>query len=57
MMGFHDFAGSLIVHACGGFAGLAGAIASAHVSDDTARKGSRFRSRHTLLTFASASSC
>lgn len=25
-MGFHDFAGSLIVHACGGFAGLAGAI-------------------------------
>lgn len=27
VMGFHDFAGSLIVHACGGFAGLAGAIA------------------------------
>lgn len=26
-MGFHDFAGSLIVHAVGGFAGLAGAIA------------------------------
>lgn len=26
-MGFHDFAGSLVVHACGGFAGLAGAIA------------------------------
>lgn len=25
-MGFHDFAGSLIVHAVGGFAGLAGAI-------------------------------
>lgn len=25
-MGFHDFAGSLVVHACGGFAGLAGAI-------------------------------
>ncbi len=25
--GFHDFAGSIIVHACGGFAGLAGAIA------------------------------
>ena len=25
-MGFHDFAGSLIVHAIGGFAGLAGAI-------------------------------
>ncbi len=24
--GFHDFAGSLVVHACGGFAGLAGAI-------------------------------
>lgn len=24
--GFHDFAGSLIVHACGGFAALAGAI-------------------------------
>ncbi|MCA9095628.1 MAG: ammonium transporter, partial [Planctomycetaceae bacterium] len=23
---FHDFAGSLVVHACGGFAGLAGAI-------------------------------
>lgn len=27
VMGFHDFAGSLVVHACGGFAGLAGAIA------------------------------
>jgi Amt family ammonium transporter len=27
MMGFHDFAGSLIVHSVGGFAGLAGAIA------------------------------
>ena len=26
-LGFHDFAGSLIVHAVGGFAGLAGAIA------------------------------
>lgn len=26
-MGFHDFAGSIVVHACGGFAGLAGAIA------------------------------
>lgn len=26
-MGFHDFAGSLVVHAVGGFAGLAGAIA------------------------------
>lgn len=26
-MGFHDFAGSILVHACGGFAGLAGAIA------------------------------
>jgi len=25
-MGFHDFAGSLVVHAVGGFAGLAGAI-------------------------------
>lgn len=25
-MGFYDFAGSLVVHACGGFAGLAGAI-------------------------------
>lgn len=25
-MGFWDFAGSLVVHACGGFAGLAGAI-------------------------------
>jgi Amt family ammonium transporter len=25
-MGFHDFAGSIIVHACGGFAGLAGAM-------------------------------
>jgi len=25
-MGFHDFAGSLVVHACGGFAGLAAAI-------------------------------
>ncbi|HHE31426.1 MAG TPA: ammonium transporter [Chlorobaculum parvum] len=25
-MGFHDFAGSLVVHALGGFAGLAGAI-------------------------------
>lgn len=25
-MGFHDFAGSIVVHACGGFAGLAGAI-------------------------------
>lgn len=25
-MGFHDFAGSILVHACGGFAGLAGAI-------------------------------
>lgn len=25
--GFHDFAGSLVVHACGGCAGLAGAIA------------------------------
>jgi len=25
-MGFHDFAGSLVVHACGGFAGLAGAM-------------------------------
>ena len=25
--GFHDFAGSLVVHACGGFAALAGAIA------------------------------
>ncbi len=25
-MGFHDFAGSLVVHACGGLAGLAGAI-------------------------------
>ena len=24
--GFHDFAGSIVVHACGGFAGLAGAI-------------------------------
>lgn len=27
VMGFHDFAGSLVVHCCGGFAGLAGAIA------------------------------
>ncbi|HEY4262326.1 MAG TPA: ammonium transporter [Schlesneria sp.] len=27
VMGFHDFAGSIVVHACGGFAGLAGAIA------------------------------
>lgn len=27
VLGFHDFAGSLIVHAVGGFAGLAGAIA------------------------------
>ncbi len=27
MLGFHDFAGSLIVHSVGGFAGLAGAIA------------------------------
>ena len=26
-MGFHDFAGSVVVHACGGFAALAGAIA------------------------------
>lgn len=26
-MGFHDFAGSIVVHACGGFAGLAGAMA------------------------------
>lgn len=26
-LGFHDFAGSLVVHAVGGFAGLAGAIA------------------------------
>ncbi|MCB0124332.1 MAG: ammonium transporter [Caldilineaceae bacterium] len=26
-MGFHDFAGSILVHAVGGFAGLAGAIA------------------------------
>ncbi|MBX3441360.1 MAG: ammonium transporter [Planctomyces sp.] len=26
-MGFHDFAGSIVVHAVGGFAGLAGAIA------------------------------
>lgn len=26
-MGFHDFAGSIVVHACGGFAGLAGALA------------------------------
>jgi len=26
-MGFHDFAGSILVHTCGGFAGLAGAIA------------------------------
>ncbi len=25
-MGFHDFAGSIVVHACGGFAGLAGAM-------------------------------
>ena len=25
-MGFHDFAGSVVVHACGGFAALAGAI-------------------------------
>lgn len=25
VMGFHDFAGSAVVHACGGFAGLAGA--------------------------------
>ena len=25
-MGFHDFAGSIVVHAVGGFAGLAGAI-------------------------------
>lgn len=25
-MGFHDFAGSLVVHACGGFSGLAAAI-------------------------------
>lgn len=24
--GFHDFAGSIVVHACGGFAGLAGAM-------------------------------
>lgn len=26
VQGFHDFAGSLVVHTCGGFAGLAGAI-------------------------------
>jgi Amt family ammonium transporter len=26
VMGFHDFAGSIVVHACGGFAGLAGAM-------------------------------
>src|SRR2546430_9842167 len=44
--GFHDFAGSTVVHTIGGFIALAGAI------DGVDRKSTRLNSSHSQISYA-----
>ena len=51
-MGFHDFAGSVVVHAVGGFAALAAAIVVGPRLGRFSPRGSRVRSAHSLALSA-----
>ena len=51
-LGFHDFAGSIVVHAVGGFAALAAAIVVGPRLGRFSPKGSRVRSAHSLALSA-----
>ena len=50
--GFHDFAGSIVVHAVGGFAALAAAIVVGPRIGRFSPRGSRVRSAHSLALSA-----
>lgn len=51
-LGFHDFAGSIVVHAVGGFAALAAAIVVGPRIGRFSPQGSRVRSAHSLALSA-----